>query len=155
MKDVFMRGHRLSALGALSINGMVTSTVVEGSLTCNKFLYFLKHTLVCVLQPQPHDWLHPYSCQCVKLTQAREACLWWTIPALIMAIVFLNWLSSLVSICTILALFLMVYDLCSSHHTHLTSIQSKKHFQRSKHGYVVTVMSSHQATESFSICMRL
>lgn len=46
MQGVFVRGRRVSAEGCLSVDGMVTGTVVEGSMTSDKFLYYLEHSLV-------------------------------------------------------------------------------------------------------------
>ena len=45
-RQVFVRGHRLSATGLLTIDGMVTSTVVEGSMTTESFCEFLEENVV-------------------------------------------------------------------------------------------------------------
>lgn len=47
MKQVFVRGRRLSAEGLLTINGIVASTVVEGSMKRAGFLEFLENQVVC------------------------------------------------------------------------------------------------------------
>jgi len=45
-KGVFIRGHRFSAEGLLTIDGMVSNTVVEGSMTCTCFLQYLELEVV-------------------------------------------------------------------------------------------------------------
>lgn len=45
-KGVFVRGRRFSAEGLLTIDGMVANTVVEGSMTRDRFLQFLEFTVV-------------------------------------------------------------------------------------------------------------
>ncbi|KAG1725774.1 hypothetical protein EDD22DRAFT_789656 [Suillus occidentalis] len=42
----FVRGQRVSALGLMTIDGMVASSVVEGSFTTVKYLEFLQSTVV-------------------------------------------------------------------------------------------------------------
>jgi transposase len=46
MQGAFVRGRRVSGEGLLSLDGIVVSTVVEGSMTRDKFLYFLEHSVV-------------------------------------------------------------------------------------------------------------
>lgn len=46
-KGVFVRGRRFSAEGLLTINGMASNTVVEGSMTRHRFLEYLEHFVVC------------------------------------------------------------------------------------------------------------
>jgi len=46
MKQRFVRGHRLSRTGLLTIDGMVVSKVVEGSMTRDLYLDFLEHEVV-------------------------------------------------------------------------------------------------------------
>jgi hypothetical protein len=46
-KGVFVRGRRFSAEGLLSMDGIIASTVVEGSMTRALFLEFLEFTVVC------------------------------------------------------------------------------------------------------------
>jgi transposase len=46
-KGVFVRGRRFSAEGLLSLDGMISCTVVEGSMTRAKFLEYLEHSVVC------------------------------------------------------------------------------------------------------------
>ena len=36
----------LCSEGLLSLDGIIASTVVKGSMTCEKFLYFLEHSMV-------------------------------------------------------------------------------------------------------------
>ncbi|KAF8119607.1 hypothetical protein EV363DRAFT_1110764, partial [Boletus edulis] len=48
MRGVFVRGRRLSAVGAMSSNGMIAGHVVEGSLHRNEYLKFLEHAVVCL-----------------------------------------------------------------------------------------------------------
>ena len=45
-KQVFVRGHRLSGTGLLTLDGMVASTVVEGSMTGVNFIEFLHDYVV-------------------------------------------------------------------------------------------------------------
>ena len=47
MKGVFVRGRHFSAEGLLSIDGMVASTVVEGSMTRTLFVEYLEFIVVC------------------------------------------------------------------------------------------------------------
>jgi hypothetical protein len=46
MKQVFVRGCRLSATGLLTVDGVVVSTVVEGSMMRAKYLEFLELQVV-------------------------------------------------------------------------------------------------------------
>ena len=46
MKQKFVRGRRLSAEGLLTIEGIVASTVVEGSMKRDGFLQFLENHVV-------------------------------------------------------------------------------------------------------------
>lgn len=46
-KGVFVRGCRFSATGLLTIDGMISNTVVEGSMTRDLFLEYLEFTVVC------------------------------------------------------------------------------------------------------------
>lgn len=46
MQGAFVRGRRVSGEGLLSLDGIVASTVVEGSMTRDKFIYFLEHSVV-------------------------------------------------------------------------------------------------------------
>lgn len=46
MRGAFVRGRRVSGEGLLTLDGIVASTVVEGSMTRDKFLYFLEHSVV-------------------------------------------------------------------------------------------------------------
>lgn len=46
-KQVFIRGHRLSALGLLTVDGMMAVSVVEGSFTAASFRLFLEKDVVC------------------------------------------------------------------------------------------------------------
>jgi transposase len=47
-KAVFIRGRRLSAEGLLTVDGIVASTVVEGSMTRDLYLQFLEYTVICL-----------------------------------------------------------------------------------------------------------
>jgi len=49
MKGVFVRGRRLTAVAALSIDGIVAGHVIEGSLRRADFLSFLEDAVVCFL----------------------------------------------------------------------------------------------------------
>lgn len=46
MGGVFVCGRRVSGEGLLTLDGIVASTVVEGSMTWEKFLHFLEHSIV-------------------------------------------------------------------------------------------------------------
>ena len=46
MRCVFVHGRRVSAKGCLTVDGMVAGTVVEGSMTFEKLLYYLEHSVV-------------------------------------------------------------------------------------------------------------
>ena len=48
-RGVFVRGHRLSAVGLLTLDGMAASNVIEGSFTAEKFVHFLEHDVVSPL----------------------------------------------------------------------------------------------------------
>jgi hypothetical protein len=45
-KQVFVRGHRLSGLGLLTVDGMMAISVVEGSFTTAKFKTFIEEDVV-------------------------------------------------------------------------------------------------------------
>ena len=45
-KGVFVRGRRFSAEGLLTVDGMVSNMVVEGSMTRAMFLAYLEHSIV-------------------------------------------------------------------------------------------------------------
>ena len=45
-KGVFVRGRRFSVEGLLTVDGMVSNTVVEGSMTKGRFLEYLEHSVV-------------------------------------------------------------------------------------------------------------
>jgi hypothetical protein len=46
-KGVFIWGRRFLAEGLLTLDGMVSNTVVEGSMTRHWFLEYLEHCVVC------------------------------------------------------------------------------------------------------------
>jgi len=48
-RGVFVRGRRLTGTGALSLDGMMASTVVKGSMTREFYLGFLEHSVVRAL----------------------------------------------------------------------------------------------------------
>lgn len=51
-QGAFVRGRRVSGEGLLTVDGIVANTVVEASMTKEKFLYFLEHQVVsCNLFP--------------------------------------------------------------------------------------------------------
>ena len=68
-KGVFVRGRRFSAEGLLTIDGMISNTIVEGSMTRARFLHYLEFTVVFL----PHlvasfhiSWPYVSSrCRCV------------------------------------------------------------------------------------------
>ncbi|KAF8235920.1 hypothetical protein L208DRAFT_1253972 [Tricholoma matsutake] len=52
-KGVFVRGRRFSAEGLLTVDGMVSNTVVEGSMTRARFLEYLEHSVLPLCTPFP------------------------------------------------------------------------------------------------------
>ena len=46
MKQHFVRGRRLSATGLLTIDGIVVSKVIEGSMTKDLYINFLEYEVV-------------------------------------------------------------------------------------------------------------
>ena len=46
IQGAFVCGRRVSGENLLSQDGIVASMVVEGSMTHNKFIYFLEHSVV-------------------------------------------------------------------------------------------------------------
>jgi transposase len=62
-KGVFVRGRRFSATGLLTIDGMISNTVVEGSMTRDLFLEYLEFTVVCYCLGL---WVCIYSCSTVS-----------------------------------------------------------------------------------------
>jgi len=50
-KGVFVRGRRFSAEGLLTIDGMVSNTVVEGSMVQAMYLEYLEFSVVCCSIP--------------------------------------------------------------------------------------------------------
>ena len=63
-KGVFVRGRRFSATGLLTIDGMVSNTVVEGSMTRDFFLEYLESTVVCYCLV---FWVCIYLCNCDQM----------------------------------------------------------------------------------------
>ena len=47
MWGAFVHGRQVSGEGLLTLDGIVASTVVEGSMTCKKFLHFLEQCCEC------------------------------------------------------------------------------------------------------------
>jgi hypothetical protein len=45
-KGVFVRGHCFSAEGLLTIDGMISNTIVEGSMTRARFIQYLELDVV-------------------------------------------------------------------------------------------------------------
>lgn len=60
-RQVFVRGHRLSGTGLLTIDGMVTSTVVQGSMTTESLCEFLEENVVRILKSHLFDLMEHYS----------------------------------------------------------------------------------------------
>ena len=63
-KGVFVRGRRFSATGLLTIDGMVSNTVVEGSMTRDFFLEYLESKVVCYCLV---FWVCIYLCNCDQM----------------------------------------------------------------------------------------
>ncbi|KIK76741.1 hypothetical protein PAXRUDRAFT_40042, partial [Paxillus rubicundulus Ve08.2h10] len=59
MKGVFIRGRRLTAIAAMSCEGIIAGHIVEGSLHCEGFLHFLEHSVLlqCEAYPGKHSVL--------------------------------------------------------------------------------------------------
>ncbi|PPQ78673.1 hypothetical protein CVT24_002262 [Panaeolus cyanescens] len=53
MKGVFVRGRRFSAEGLLTLDGMISSTVVEGSMTHDLYMQYLEFTVLPLCSPYP------------------------------------------------------------------------------------------------------
>jgi hypothetical protein len=55
-KGVFVHGRRFSAEGLLTVDGMASNTVVEGSMMQAQFLEYLEYSVVCIpfCSIQPH-----------------------------------------------------------------------------------------------------
>lgn len=49
MRGVFVRGRRLSCKGLLTVDGMISNTVVEGSMTRDMFNNYLEKTVVSLI----------------------------------------------------------------------------------------------------------
>jgi transposase len=58
-KQPFVRGRRTSTEALLSLDGIVACTVVEGSMTKEKFLVFLEHNVVSFSIPTNYTGLIP------------------------------------------------------------------------------------------------
>ena len=56
-KGVFVRGRRFSVEGLLSIDGMISNTVVEGSMTKARFMQYLEHSVVRYILTILQLWL--------------------------------------------------------------------------------------------------
>jgi transposase len=59
MRGAFVRGRRVSGEGLLTLDGIVASTVVEGSMTRDKFLFFLEHSVVSLRIQLPFSFFMP------------------------------------------------------------------------------------------------
>ena len=62
MKQHFVHSHRLKATGLLTINGIVVSKVIKGSMTKYLYLQFLKYKVVCASSGNPPLPLHSFYC---------------------------------------------------------------------------------------------
>lgn len=74
-KEVFVRGHRVSGLGLLTVDGMIAIAVVEGSFTTPKYRVFLEEevvSLVSVYNTMLLMCLFQCSCHCVHPIQANS-----------------------------------------------------------------------------------
>ena len=63
-KGVFVCGWHFSAMGLLTIDGMVSNTVVEGSMTRDLFLEYLESMVVCYCLV---FWVCIYLCNCEQM----------------------------------------------------------------------------------------
>ena len=64
-KAVFVRGRRFSATGLLTIDSMISNTVVEGSMTRDLFLEYLEFTVVC--------YCHGFGCAYIHAALRADA----------------------------------------------------------------------------------
>lgn len=69
-KGVFVRGRHFSAEGLLTIDGMVSNTVVEGSMTRDRFLQYLEFSVVSFLSARCNINSGLYRCLYVHLFRA-------------------------------------------------------------------------------------
>ncbi|KIJ12709.1 hypothetical protein PAXINDRAFT_82442 [Paxillus involutus ATCC 200175] len=67
MRGVFVHGRYLTAVAAMSCNGIIASHIIEGSLHCKGFLEFIEHSVLphCTAYPGKHSvlvmdnaWIH-------------------------------------------------------------------------------------------------
>jgi transposase len=158
MRGVFVRGRRVSGEGLLTLDGIVASTVVEGSMTREKYLYFLEHSVVSTLSP-----LDTSLSDMAWFLDATDIALPWTTECSCHGQrTYSSWFRNIRAcrevwyVYSILRGFmakyiLQVYESFSYHHTPLTSTRLKKLFQKSRHGFAVIMTFSHQAMDFYSM----
>jgi transposase len=163
MKQVFVRGRRLSATGLLTVDGVVASTIVEGSMTRVKYLEFLELQVVDARSSSSDTPTLLLLSRCLSALhiQVLLACLLWIMRQFTMAMRYWSWQIGLVRRQVPKALFLILI-LCqvsassTYHHIHRTSTLSKKRSQKSRHSSAVTTTYSRltRTMESYMTCMR-
>ena len=94
-KGVFVRGRCFSAEGLLTINGMVSNTVVKGSMIRARFLEYLEFDVVSQISLTVTATLSlllhiTYRCHFHLHSQVSSVFLWWTMHAYIMEKAFWN-----------------------------------------------------------------
>jgi transposase len=95
MKQVFVRGRRVTAVGCLTLDGIIAGHVVEGSLVRNTYLEFLEHSVVFVLLTTLIALSHLLlsSCHFVTHIRVNVACSLWIMHVFIMVLKSLNLLN--------------------------------------------------------------
>ena len=99
-KGVFVHGWHFSATGLLTINGMISNTVVEGSMTRDLFLEYLEFTVVCYCLGL---WIRIYSystvsrCHYALHSLDISASWWWIMLESIIEKELSNWQNIFVS----------------------------------------------------------
>ena len=94
-KGVFVRGRRFTATGLLTIDGMVSNTVVEGSMKRDLFLEFLEFSVVCFCCLLESAYIHASAvasrCHYVLPSPDISVSWLWTMLASTMEKAFSNW----------------------------------------------------------------
>jgi len=90
-KGVFVQGRRFSALGLLTLDGMVSNNVVEGSMTREIFLEYLEFSVVsCILVLKAGLPLTMTRCRFVLHFWVLSVCSLWIMLGSITEKAFLN-----------------------------------------------------------------
>ena len=103
MRGAFVHGHQVSGEGLLTLDVIVASTVVEGSMTHNFFLHFLEHSVVSAIQcccSIPSYLTSHCPVRCLSHHHILESWVfwWWTMHAFTTGLKFRSLLRGLVRI---------------------------------------------------------